>query len=138
MKNLIRKLYSKEVISYLIFGILTTLVNFLVFELARFFKIHYTTSTVIAWIISVIFAYITNKVFVFESKSFKMNILIKEVLSFVGFRLISGFCDLAFMVFAVEIISMNESIAKLVANIFVVIMNYVFSKLFIFKKTLRS
>ncbi|NLZ81101.1 MAG: GtrA family protein [Clostridiales bacterium] len=134
MKNLIRKFYNKEVISYLFFGVLTTLVNFFVFELARFYGFHYSTSTIIAWIISVIFAYITNKVFVFESKNFKLNTIAKEGLSFIGFRIISGLCDLAFMVFAVEIITMNDSIAKLVANVFVVIMNYVFSKLFIFKK----
>lgn len=134
MKNLIRKFCTREVVSYLFFGVLTTLVNFLVFELARFFQVHYTISTIIAWIMSVIFAYITNKVFVFESKSFKLQTLAKESLSFVGFRLISGLCDLGFMIFAVEMISMNESIAKLVANVFVVIMNYVFSKLFIFKK----
>lgn len=134
MKNLIRNIFTKEVISYIFFGVLTTLVNFFVFKLAIFYRIHYTASTIIAWLISVIFAYITNKLFVFESKNFNINILVKESLSFVGFRIISGLCDLAFMILAVEILSMNESIAKLVANVFVVIMNYAFSKSFVFKK----
>lgn len=134
MKSLIHRFFTKEVAFYLFFGVLTTLVNFLVFELCRFYNLHYTASTIIAWIISVLFAYITNKLFVFNSKTFELKILTKEVLSFIGFRLISGLCDLAFMVFAVEIIFMNESIAKLVSNFFVVVMNYIFSKLFIFKK----
>ncbi len=134
MNNLIRKFRNKEVISYLFFGVLTTLVNFLAFELSRFYGIHYTASTVIAWVISVAFAYVTNKLFVFESKNFNLNILMKEALSFVSFRLISGLCDLAFMMFAVEVLFLKDSIAKLIANVFVVFMNYIFSKLFIFKK----
>lgn len=132
--KLIKKFLNRETISYLVFGVLTTIVNYSVYELCKRAGIHYTASTVIAWILAVAFAYITNKVYVFESKSFEKSVLMREIPAFVGCRLFSGFCDLGFMVFSVELLSMNDSLAKLVSNVFVVIINYVFSKLFIFRK----
>ena len=128
------KFVNRETISYLIFGILTTIVNYAVFEFCNFLKIHYLVSTLIAWALAVMFAYITNKLFVFESKSWKKEVITKELLSFVTCRIVSGLFDLGFMALAVEILTMNKSIAKLVSNVFVVIANYIFSKLFIFKK----
>lgn len=134
IQTLWNKFVNRETISYLIFGILTTIVNYVVFEICQFANIHYLISTAIAWALAVIFAYITNKLFVFESKSWKKEVVIKELTSFVACRVISGLFDLGFMALAVELLSMNKSIAKLVSNVFVVIANYVFSKLFIFKK----
>lgn len=138
MKELIAKLMkrflNREIISYLVFGVLTTIVNYASYELCKWLGIHYTASTVIAWVLAVAFAYITNKLYVFESKSFEKSLLIKEITAFVGCRLFSGLCDLGFMIAAVELIGMNDSVAKLAANIFVVIINYIFSKLFIFRK----
>lgn len=128
------KVLNRETILYLVFGVLTTILNYAVYEICKWLGIHYTLSTILAWVLSVIFAYITNKLFVFESKSFETAVLIREILSFVSCRLFSGLCDLLFMVFAVEMISMNDSLAKLVSNVFVVIINYIFSKLFIFRK----
>jgi len=137
-KTMIQKLWNKfvtkETISYLIFGVLTTIVNYVVFEICQFAKIHYLIGTGIAWVLAVMFAYITNKLFVFESKSWKKEVIVKELTSFVACRAISGLFDLGFMALAVELLSMNKSIAKLVSNVFVVIANYIFSKLFIFKK----
>lgn len=132
--KLIRKFLNRETISYLVFGVLTTVVNYASYELCKWLGIHYTASTIIAWILAVAFAYITNKLYVFESKSFEKAVLIREITSFVGCRLFSGLCDLGFMVAAVELIGMNDSIAKLVSNVFVVVINYIFSKLFIFRK----
>lgn len=132
--KLIQKFLNRETISYLVFGVLTTIVNYISYELCKWLGIHYTVSTVIAWMLAVAFAYITNKLYVFESKSFEKAVLIREIASFVGCRLFSGLCDLGFMVVAVELIGMNDSIAKLVANVFVVVINYIFSKLFIFRK----
>lgn len=131
---LIKKLLNRETIAYLIFGVLTTIVNYASYELCKWLGIHYAAATVIAWILSVAFAYITNKLYVFESKSFHKSVLIREITAFVSCRLFSGLCDLGFMVLAVELLSMNDSIAKLVSNIFVVVINYIFSKLFIFRK----
>lgn len=134
MVELVKKFCNRETISYLIFGILTTIVNQVTFEICKFMGVNYVVSTIIAWILAVSFAYITNKLFVFESKSWETSLILKEISSFVACRLFSGACDLGFMVFAVEYIHINDSLAKLCSNVFVVIINYVFSKLFIFKK----
>ncbi len=131
----LKKLLNRETISYLFFGVLTTLVNYITYELCKWFGIHYTASTVIAWVLAVAFAYITNKLYVFESKSFEKSVLIKEISAFVGCRLFSGLCDLGFMILAVEFLSIHDSLAKLLSNIVVIIINYIFSKLFIFKKS---
>lgn len=132
--KLMKKFLNRETISYLVFGILTTIVNYASYELCKWLGIHYTASTIIAWVLAVAFAYITNKLYVFESKSFEKSVLLKEIPAFVGCRVFSGLCDLAFMVFAVEFLRINDSVAKLVANVFVVVINYIFSKLFIFRK----
>ena len=89
IKNLFNK--YKEVISYLFFGVMTTLVNFVSFW--AFNKILgeslYLISNVIAWVISVVFAYVTNKLWVFESKSWKFRVLLKEVPEFFAARVFS-------------------------------------------------
>lgn len=133
-KNLIKKFLNRETVSYLVFGVLTTIVNYASYELCKWLGVHYTVSTVAAWVLAVAFAYITNKLYVFESKSFEKNVLLREISAFVGCRLFSGLCDLGFMILAVELLCMNDSIAKLASNVFVVIINYIFSKLFIFRK----
>lgn len=140
MKDLIKKITNlikkyKEVINYLIFGVLTTLVNILSYELfTKVFHVDYLVSTVIAWILSVAFAYITNKIFVFESKTNTKMEILKEIASFVAFRLLSGIMDIIFMYVTVDIFSFNDSLMKITSNVVVVILNYLFSKLFIFKK----
>lgn len=134
MKALIQKFLNRETISYLVFGVLTTVVNYVSYEVCKWFGLHYILSTILAWALAVAFAYITNKLFVFESKSFAREVLIREITTFIGCRLFSGLCDLGFMALAVEIIGINDSIAKLASNVFVVIINYIFSKLFIFRK----
>ena len=139
MKNLINKLiekfFTREVISYLIFGVLTTVVNFVFYWLfTEVFAVYYITSNVIAWVFAVVFAYITNKLFVFESKSWEPAIVFKEVISFGAARIISLLFESGSLALTVEIIGVPELIAKVIAAVFVVIINYVASKLFIFKK----
>lgn len=125
----------KEVINYLIFGVLTTLVNIVVYEIfTKAFHVDYLVSTVIAWIFSVAFAYVTNKIFVFESKNNTKTEILKEIVSFVGFRLFSGVMDIVFMYITVDVFLFNDSLMKITSNVVVVILNYLFSKLFIFKK----
>ena len=102
MKNLINKFiekfFTREVISYLVFGVLTTLVNFVFYWLfTEVLGIYYLTSNVIAWIFAVIFAYITNKLFVFESKSWELPIVVKEVLSFGAARILSLLFETGFL-----------------------------------------
>lgn len=139
MKNLIEKiinkLFNKEMISYLIFGVLTTVVNLVVFQLCdAVLGIYYIAANVISWIIAVIFAYVTNKLFVFESKSWELKLVVREVISFGSARILSLLFETGFIALTVEIIGMPKFISKIIASIFVVIINYVASKLFIFKK----
>lgn len=127
-KSWLNKYY--EVLSYLFFGGCTTLVNILTFWVMRLLKVGVYTSNVVAWIVSVLFAFITNKLFVFESKG---NAL-KEGISFFLFRLLSLVFDMGIMYLLIDVFKWNDLLSKVLANIFVIIINYIFSKLFIFKK----
>ena len=87
----------------------------------------------IAWVFAVIFAYIVNKLWVFKSKSFKKDVLVHEIVSFTGARVLSlGIEELIFLIF-VTWLAMSQGIIKIVAGVIVVIINYIFSKLLIFK-----
>lgn len=125
----------KSVISYLFFGVCTTVINIATYYLCyNISDIPNVPSTVIAWVVAVVFAYITNKLFVFDSKSFKADVLVREVASFFGCRLITGILDVIIMYVAVDVMDMNSTLWKLVSNILVIILNYIASKLVIFKK----
>ncbi len=125
----------KEVILYLVFGGLTTLVNIVSYAVfARILNMDTVTGTSVAWLISVIFAYITNKIFVFESKTNTFALLVKECVSFFGCRLATGVMDVAIMYLSVDLLHFNDIVMKIVSNVFVVILNYIFSKLFIFRR----
>ena len=80
------------------------------------------------------FAFVTNKLYVFESKSWEIKLVGKEAAGFIGARLVSLAADMLFMIFAVEYLHMMKLLAKIISNVFVMIINYVFSKLVIFKK----
>lgn len=121
---------SYEVLSYLFFGGCTTLINIISFWLLRLIKMGVYTSNIIAWIVSVLFAFITNKLFVFESKGNAF----KEGISFFGFRLLSLIFDMGIMYLFIDILNLNDLLSKVITNIFVIIINYIFSKVFIFKK----
>ncbi len=124
----------KELILYLIFGILTTLVNILSFTIFNtWLDYDYRIATTIAWLISVLFAYFTNKLYVFNSKQTDRKTIVRELTSFFGFRFISYFLDLFTMILLVEVFFVHDLIAKIVTNIMVVVFNYAASKLFIFK-----
>ena len=124
----------KEVILYLFFGGCTTLVNIISFMLLfKAIGINTYVSNVIAWILSVLFAFITNKLLVFESKNKDIKNDVVELVSFVTCRVISLFFDMLIMFLMIDIINCSELLSKIVANVFVVIINYVFSKLIIFK-----
>lgn len=133
IEKIFNKFFNKEVILYLFFGVLTTLVDAIIFYLFNdIVKINYIFSTTLAWCFAVLFAYITNKLWVFNNNKTK-NIL-KEIFYFFSLRLVSLILSIIFMIIFVEIFKINELISKLLVNVFVVIANYFFSKIFIFKK----
>lgn len=129
MKELLMK--YKEIIMYLVFGVLTTVVNIVVyFFSAELLHINYLISNALAWFLSVLFAYITNRKYVFESNS--QNIL-KEAVSFFSSRLATGILDMVLMWLFVYFNVVNDVIAKVIVNVIVVVLNYVLSKLVVFK-----
>lgn len=141
-----KKLLNREVISYLIFGVLTTLVNFLVYAgLQKSTAAPLFVINIIAWFISVVFAYITNKIFVFESKSWRISVLAKEASLFFGARLLSGVVEMGGFPILYGIgldqplFGIDGFLAKVIISVFVIILNYVFSKLLIFRnKEIKS
>lgn len=137
MEN-IKQLYMKykEVINYLIFGGLSTVVNFIsYFIFARVFGVEKVLSSGISWFCAVLFAYVTNKIFVFESKTTGKKEFLKEMVTFFLARIVSGaLCDVGTFALMVNVLKINDIISKFVTQVMVVIVNYVFSKLIIFKK----
>ena len=126
----------KELILYVFFGVLTTLVNLVCYWLLTApLKVQYQVASVISWIVAVLFAYIVNKLFVFESRGMKPALLMKEMGLFFGARLSSLLLfDLAGLALCVEVFHINDFLAKLLMNVLVVIYNYIASKLVIFQK----
>lgn len=159
--KLIDKLFTREIVTYVVFGALTTVVNLVTFYITKQFFISvgwdgvcnalvasagsekilellgtgtdYLDATVIAWIAAVIFAFVTNKLIVFESKSWKPSVAGREFAAFIGARVFSLLVELLFMFVTVTLLSFNEFIAKIFVQIIVVVLNYIFSKLIIFK-----
>lgn len=124
-----------EVIMYLVFGVLTTLVNIVTYYiLYTFLGVGNVASTTWAQVISILFAYITNKLWVFEAKSWKISLIAYEIISFFGFRALSALFDICFMWVTVDLLSIWPLGMKITSNVIVVIMNYLASKLIIFKK----
>ena len=123
----------RSVLLYLLFGGLTTLVNWAVYyPLTNFTSVHYQVANVIAWVAAVLFAFFTNKVWVFGKKDFSPPVLAKEMLSFFSARLFSLFAEMALMWLLVDAIHVSENIAKPIAAVVVVVLNYFFSKRFVF------
>ncbi len=135
--NRLKELYHKyhEIILYVWFGGWTTVVNYVSYLLlADVVKIHYLAATVIAWLLSVIFAYLTNRKWVFSSQAKGAKAVCVEAASFFGSRLFSGACDFGLMYLAVDVLHLNGDISKIVINVLVIVLNYLLSKLFVFRK----
>ena len=135
MKQLIRKVLTKEVISYLIFGVLTTLINIVIYQLCfSVLGIENLIANTIAWVISVLFAYITNKKYVFEASTEGKREEWKMLGAFLAARVSSLIVDEVGMWLLVDVRNMNGLWAKIIMNVIVVIINYVLSKCLVFKK----
>ena len=123
----------KEMILYVFFGGCTTLVNLAAYAACYYIcSLSNVTSTVIAWVLGVVFAYVTNKLWVFESKSWAWPVLSRELASFVGCRAATGVLDLAVMYLCVDLLHWNAMLMKVLSNVIVIILNYVGSKLLVF------
>lgn len=133
MKALIEQYW--EVLSYLIFGVLTTVVNYLVYlPVYNLLGLSAALSNAIAWVVAVAFAYLTNKPFVFKSHDWSAKTVIPELTKFVGCRVASGAAETLILLVTVDILCWNGNIWKLVTSVLVVVMNYIASKLVVFRK----
>ena len=133
ISQLVKKYWS--IISYLFFGVVTTVVNMVVYYLCyHLWGISSDLSTVIAWVLAVLTAFLTNKPFVFGSHDWSPKVLLPEAGSFFGCRLGSGLVELVLMHITVEMLGLPGMLMKLLVNVIVVILNYVASKLLVFRK----
>lgn len=133
IRILIRKYY--DVLAYLFFGVLTTVVNYIVYlPCYNLLHISAAASNVIAWAAAVIFAYLTNKPFVFKSHDWSRKTVVPELTKFVGSRVLSGALETGIIFLTVDVLLWNGNVMKLLTSVFVVILNYVASKLLVFKK----
>lgn len=142
MKKIIDKMVNiykekKEVINYLFFGALTTFINLVVyFVLTSFWldasvNIELGIANVISWVVAVIFAYITNRRYVFESSNENK---IKEVISFFMARVLTLIVDVLIMLIFVNVLGFNDKIMKIISQVIVIVSNYILSKVFVFKE----
>ena len=131
--DLLRK--HRELVSYVFWGVMTTIVNYAAYTLlTEVIHIYYLTGIVIAWALSVLFAYFVNKLFVFQSRDWAWQVALRELWQMVAARLFSLGLEMAIMWFFVDTLRCNHLVVKLAANVVVVIVNYVLSKFIIFKQ----
>lgn len=124
-----------DIISYLFFGALTTIVNYLVY-LPCYNWMHWSAavSTAVAWVVAVAFAYLTNKPFVFKSHDWSMKTVLPELSNFLACRVGSGLMEMGILLVTVDLLHWNGNWMKLATSVLVVILNYIGSKLLVFKK----
>ncbi len=133
LKALFIKYY--DILVYLVFGVLTTLVNYIVYlPCYNVLGLSSSVSNVIAWVAAVAFAYLTNKPFVFRSHDWSAKTVIPELTKFIGTRLGSGGLETVILLVAVDWLGMNGNVWKLVTSVLVVVLNYIGSKLLVFRK----
>ena len=136
MKELLKKFLNKEVIMYLIFGVLTTVISLAVYYGLIFTilnpdsAIQLQIANILSWVAGVIFAYVTNRKYVFESKE---NNKVKEISKFVTSRIGTLLLDMLVMFVGVTLLKANDKIIKLLSQVLVIVGNYILSKLFVFK-----
>ena len=137
MLNRIKKLIVKywDIITYLFFGVMTTVVNYLVYlPVYNLLGFSAAVSNAIAWVVAVAFAYLTNKPFVFKSHDWSAKTVIPELMKFFGTRVGSGLIETVIIFTTVDLFLWNGNIMKVLTSVLVVIINYVGSKLLVFRK----
>ena len=133
IRHLITKYY--DILAYLVFGVLTTVVNYLVYlPCYNLLEMSAAVSNVFAWAVAVAFAYLTNKPFVFRSHDWSAKTVVPELTKFVGSRIASGALETGIIFLTVDLLAWNGNVMKLVTSVIVVVLNYIASKLLVFRK----
>lgn len=140
MTDKIKRLFEKYrmQILYIFFGGLTTLVNMAVFFVLRFFGADTVVSNVTAWFLSVVFAFFTNKYFVFDTNKDTASGFLFQLVSFFAARLLSGLADTVIVVIFIDRLGCRELLVKILSNVFVIVFNYAASRLVIFRRKHNS
>ena len=124
-----------DILAYLFFGVLTTAVNYLIYlPCYNWLNISATLSNMIAWVVAVAFAYLTNKPFVFKSHDWSAKVVVPELTKFVGCRIASGVAETLIIFVTVDCLAWNGNIMKLITSVLVIVLNYVGSKLLVFRR----
>ncbi len=132
LRNFVQKHW--DILSYIFFGGLTTVVNYLVYlPCYNWLHLSATVSNIIAWLVAVAFAFLTNKPFVFKSHDWSAGVVLPELAKFVSCRVGSGLLETGIM-FVCDLVSGNGNLWKLATSVLVVILNYIASKLLVFRK----
>ena len=133
MKRLLKKYW--DILTYLFFGVLTTAVNYLVY-LPCYNLLGWSAgfSNILAWIVAVAFAFVTNKPFVFKSYDWSWNVVWPELTKFVGCRIGSGVLETGILLVCVDMLAWNGNVMKLITAVLVIVFNYIGSKFLVFKK----
>lgn len=132
LRSLIEKYW--DILTYLVFGVLTTVVNYAVYlPVYNFCGISAAVSNMIAWVVAVIFAFLTNKPFVFHSHDWSAKTVVPELTKFVSCRIASGVLETVILFLAVDCMAWNGNLWKLLTQVLVIIINYVGSKLLVFR-----
>ncbi|NLM04256.1 MAG: GtrA family protein [Clostridiales bacterium] len=121
----------KHYISYLVFGVLTTVVNLVIYKLLLDMGVHYTICTTIAFVVAVLVAFYTNRKWVFSSSNPNRDVF-KEMIKFLAVRIGTYLFDLIGLIILVQFVNMDEFISKLIVNVGVVVLNYILSKWVVF------
>ena len=136
LKKLFHAFFTKEVLAYIFFGICTTLVNIVVFQVCTaLLRWNWALSNILAWILSVLFAFFTNKLFVFQSKGSGLKRFLWETVTFFGARILSLGVDMVGMWLLLDLLHVNSLLSKILVNVVVIVVNYILSKFVIFRKT---
>lgn len=141
MIEIIGKLYKKyeELVMYIIVGVCTMIVSLASYYiLANPLGIYYQTANIISWVLAVAFAYVTNKMFVFKSRYSGLSGTAKEMASFVSSRIASLLAEVISMYFFVQICQIDDNIVKLMNQVLVTVLNYIFSKFWVFRKSRKA
>lgn len=125
----------EEGINYLIFGFLAFVLNYVLYFLfSSMLHMHYMVATALSWVLTVVFAYWTNRTFVFKSQNKAAASVVREFVSFIGARVATEVLEIVLMYLMVDVLTINDKISKLVCQTIVILANYVLSKIWIFKK----
>lgn len=132
MKKLIEKLYGNSVVRYVFFGGCTTLVNLVSFYILRKLKVELNTANIISIILAILFAYVVNSKYVFQDKCDSLKAHIQPFCKFIGARLVTMVIEVGGVWLLVSVIDMGDMIGKFLTQFIVLILNYIFSKFFVF------